>query len=216
MVNRKTRILIVDDHTMFLDGITEIIKNTSLYDVVETASCGDDALEIISNTTIDLVITDLRMKNMDGNELSKVLKTKYPNIKILVVSMHNDHSLINQLLENGVSGYILKNTGKQELLAAIHDINCGKTYFGEEVKSNFINSKVVGLNSSDENIPLTKREKEVLNLIALEHTTNEMAEKLFISLNTVETHRKNILKKFKVRNSIGIVKRAIELGLLNS
>jgi DNA-binding NarL/FixJ family response regulator len=200
---------------MFLDGITEILINTELYDIVGTASNGRDALEIISNTAIDLVITDLRMKNMDGSELSKVLKIKHPDIKILVVSMHNDHLLINQLLKNGVSGYILKNTGKQELLEAIHEITQGKTYFSEEVKSNFINSKVIAVKNDNENIPLTKREKEVLQLIALEHTTNEMAEKLFISLNTVETHRKNILRKLKVRNSVGIVKKAIELGLLN-
>lgn len=215
MENDKVKILIVDDHTMFLDGITEILRNTELYDVVGTASNGTDALEIISQASVNLVITDLRMKNMDGNELSKILNLKYPDIKILVVSMHNDYSLISQLLKNGVSGYILKNTGKEELLEAIHDVTHGKTYFSEEVKSNFINSKVVGLKSNEENIPLTKREKEVLQLIALEHTTNEMAEKLFISLNTVETHRKNILRKLKVRNSVGIVKKAIELGLLN-
>ena len=208
-------ILIVDDHAMFVDGVIEILKGTGQYQIAGTATNGEEALKILSNKKADLVIADLRMKHMDGHELTGVIHAQHKQTKVLMVSMHNDPYIINDLLKNGITGYILKNSGKEELLKAINLLLEGKTYFSAEVKSSFINSKVLSSQVDDLSISLTRREKEVLQLIAAEHTTNEIAKRLFISINTAETHRKNILKKLQAKNSVGIVKRAMELGLLD-
>lgn len=215
MESPQPTILIADDHAMFVDGLIEIVKSTGKYDIAGTASNGNDALKILRETPVDLVVSDLRMKNMDGGELARVIHKEHKTVKILIVSMHNDPFIVSDLLKHGVTGYILKNSGKEELLEAIDAVLDGRTYFSQDVKSSFINSKVISSNVTDCSISLTRREKEVLELIAAELTTSEIAEKLFISVNTVETHRKNILKKLQVRNSAGIVKRAIELGLLD-
>lgn len=208
-------ILIVDDHTMFVDGVIEILKATGKYQIIGSAANGEEALKILSIKKADLVIADLRMKHMDGHELTRAIHAHHRDTKVLMVSMHNDPYIINDLLKNGITGYILKNSGKEELLTAINMLLESKTYFSPEVKSSFINSKVLSSQVGDLSISLTRREKEVLQLIAAEYTTNEIAEKLFISNNTAETHRKNILKKLQVKNSVGIIKRAIELGLLD-
>ena len=214
MLNRELKVLVADDHTMFLDGMVEMISNIPNISIVHTATSGQEVIDYLKEHDIDMLITDLRMKDIDGFELSEMLRKEHPEIKILVVSMHNDPTIINQMLSKGISGYILKNTGKQELISAIDKISNGETFFSEEVKSKFISSKVRKNNAPEEMVKLTTREREVLELIAEEYTTNEMAEKLFISLNTVETHRKNILRKLNVRNSVGIVKKAIELGFI--
>lgn len=213
---QKKSVLVVDDHIMFLDGIIEIINKYDEFQIVGRAESAVTALEILESRPVDIVISDVRMPEIGGNELSTIIREKYPHIKILIVSMQNDTHIINQLLKTGVSGYILKNTGKEELLQALQCVSNGETFFSHEVESNFIKSKVLGNAHHQNPLSLTKREKEVLQLIAAEYTTNEMAEKLFISLNTVETHRRNILRKLDVRNSVGIVKRAISLGLLDS
>ncbi|MEO9869288.1 response regulator [Ekhidna sp.] len=209
----KRKVLVVDDHAMFLDGLVEIIGKFEEFEVVGRAQSAVQALDILKEQQSDIVISDVRMSEMGGYELTKAIREEYPHMKILIVSMHNDPHIINQLLKAGVTGYILKNTGKEELLEALRSIASGKTFFSNEVKSSFIQSQVVG--NPHYQLSLTKREKEVLQLIAEEYTTNEMAERLFISLNTVESHRKNILRKLDVRNSVGIVKRAISLGLLD-
>lgn len=209
------KILLVDDHAMFLDGVREILNQSTILEVVGSANDGDKALSFLRSNEVDLVVTDLKMHNVDGLTLCKEIHQNYPNIRLLVVSMHNDPHLINELLKDGISGYILKSSTKEELLHAVDEVMKGHTYFSSEVQESFIRSKVTSPHVKDHSIMLTRREKEVLKLIAEEHTTNEIAEKLFISLNTVETHRKNILRKLNVRNSVGIVKRAMELDLLD-
>lgn len=207
-------VILVDDHTMFLDGLTEILHNVKEINIIGTAKSGKEALELIAERQPDILISDIRMNKMDGYELSKKVQKLHPEVKILIVSMHNESITINMLIEAGVMGYILKNTGKKELITALHKINAGETYFSHEVQHIYMDS-LVNHKKKKQSLHLTRREKEIINLIAAECTTNEIAEKLFISLNTVETHRKNILRKLNVKNSVGLIKKCIELDLLS-
>jgi len=213
MEQEKIKLIIVDDHKMFLDGLVEMLSKSEKMQVIGTAANGTEALEVISQQQPDILISDIRMQEMDGFQLSKALKKSYPDIKTLIVSMHNEPITINKLLQEGVMGYILKNTGRNELFTAINSIHNGQTYFSDEVQKIYMNS-MVSHKKKNQSIQLTKREREIVRLIAQEYTTGEIAEELFISLNTVETHRKNILKKLEVRNSIGIIKKTMELNLL--
>ena len=210
--------MVVDDHKMFLDGIVSLLRGDEEVEVVSTANNGVEALDYLSkNDDIDVLITDISMPQLDGNELSKKIKDLYPNINILVLSMHSTGKTISQLLKNGATGYILKNTGKEELIEAIHTVAKGETFFSSEVKNNVMNS-MMGSDKAAEpdlGVKLTRREVEIIKLIAAEHTTQEIADKLFISLHTVESHRKNIMRKVDVRNLAGLIKYAIRKGLVD-
>lgn len=211
----KINLLIADDHTMFLQGIASLLEQESDINIVGKAINGIEALEIIKKENIDLIILDISMPEMDGIELSKILKKSFPNVKILVVSTHSNIMIISRLIRIGVNGYLLKNAEKSELLNAIHTIVNGENYFCEEthekhiLKSSKIEKQVSNLTE------LSSREKEILILIAYEYNTAEIAEKTFISLNTVNTHRKNLLSKLNAKNTAGLVKYAVENGLVD-
>jgi DNA-binding NarL/FixJ family response regulator len=155
------------------------------------------------------------MPEMDGIEVTKIIKQKHPSIKILIVSTHSNIQMIAKLIRMGADGYLLKNAEKQELLHAINTIQKGETYFCKEVeeKNDDNNSKIKS--ETFYITELSSREKEILVLIAQEFTGNEIAEKTFISLNTVNTHRRNLISKLNVKNTAGLVKYAIEYGLLD-
>lgn len=211
----KINILITDDHTMFLEGIVSLLENEKNISIIGKAADGKSALEIIKNSIPDIILLDISMPEMDGIEVTKVLKQKHPSVKILIVSTHSNIHMITKLIRMGVDGYLLKNAEKQELLHAIQTIQNGATYFCKEVeeKNDENNTKI-----KSETLQITElssREKEILILIAQEFTGNEIAEKTFISLNTVNTHRRNLISKLNVKNTAGLVKYAIEYGLLD-
>lgn len=211
----KINILIADDHTMFLEGIVSLLENEKNINIIGKATDGKSALEIIKKSIPDILLLDISMPEMDGIAVTKVIKEKYPSIKILIVSTHSNIQMIAKLIRMEVNGYLLKNAEKQELLHAIQIIQNGGTYFCKEVeeKNDENNSKI-----KSETLQITElsnREKEILILIAQEFTGNEIAEKTFISLNTVNTHRRNLISKLNVKNTAGLVKYAIEYGLLD-
>ncbi|MBO9586653.1 MAG: response regulator transcription factor [Flavobacterium sp.] len=211
----KINLLIVDDHTMFLQGIISLLEQEPNIIVVDKAINGLEALNIIQKTPIDFIILDISMPEMDGIELSKILKKQYPHIKILIVSTHSNVMIISRLIRIGVNGYLLKNAEKEELLKAINTIASGKNYFAEEVEEkHFINSSRIEKQVSNL-AELSSREKEILVLIAQEYNTAEIAERTFISLNTVNTHRRNLLSKLNAKNTAGLVKYAVENGLVD-
>ncbi len=214
-MGEKIKIVIADDHTMFREGVVAMLKEINNISIAGSVSSGDEVLALLENQETDIVITDLTMDNMDGLELTKQLNMQYPNIQVLVLTMHNDSVNIKDLLEAGASGYLLKNAKKQEFLEAIHQVYLGENYFSEGVKNILINSMTKKKKSSENNpIKLTKRETEILSLIAQEFTNLAISEKLFISLYTVETHRRNIMKKLNVHNGVGLLRQAIQLGLV--
>ncbi|NER15893.1 response regulator transcription factor [Spongiivirga citrea] len=208
-------IIIVDDHKMFLEGLLGILQKEKNFNILFTANTGANVvkyLEINDPKTVQLVVTDISMPEVDGIELNQLIKKKYPSVKVLVVSMHHDPVKISTLINDKVDGYVPKNAEKEELLLAINTILGGKKYFSDSIKKVYSNSIF-----NDESItvaPLTKREKEVLTLIAQEHTTQEIADKLFLSKHTVESYRKNLIAKLDVRNLAGLTKQAIKMGLV--
>lgn len=212
---KRINLLIADDHTMFLQGIVSLLEQESEIDIVGKANNGIEALNIIKQEAIDLIILDISMPEMDGIELSKILKKEYPEIKILVLSTHSNVNIISRLIRIGVNGYLLKNAEKSELLEAIYSIIEGNNYFSEETEEKYLANQFKIEKQVSTLTELSSREKEILVLIAHEYNTAEIAEKTFISLNTVNTHRRNLLSKLNAKNTAGLVKYAVENGLVD-
>lgn len=208
------KILIADDHQMFIDGIKSLLSSSQQIKVVGEARNGQEVLDFVGKNKVDVVLLDMNMPLMDGMQALKYIKEKFASVKVIMLTMFDTREYIEKLLKAGADGYILKNTGKEELTLGIETVMKGQSYFSKEVTERIME----GLQGKKRNttnmlIELTDREKEVLKLIVKEHTTQEIGEKLFISPNTVETHRKNLISKLNVRNLAGLVKYAIQNGL---
>lgn len=210
------KILIVDDHQMFIDGIKSLLRKQEIFTVVAEALNGAEALKIIEKQKIDIVISDISMPVMTGIELTKVIKEKYPEIKVIIVSMHNDHSIVSEILMAEAEGYILKNTGKKELFEALTKVADHGTYYSSEVLSVMMKSVKSEKKQMESAVVLTDREVEVLKLIVAEYSSEQIAEKLFISKRTVDTHRINILAKTNSKTLVGLIKYAVRLNIIDS
>lgn len=212
---KKYNIIIADDHKMFLDGLISILEKEKRFSIILTAKSGKNVIKYLTingASDIDMVITDISMPDMTGIELNTAIKELYPEIKILVVSMHEDTNMINQLMKDGVDGFVPKNAEKKELLNAIKTIFNGSPFFSESIKRAYFDR--VFEDKKKQEIKLTDREKEVLILIAEEYTTYEIAEKLSLSKYTIESYRKTLFSKLNVKNIAGLVKRAMRLGFI--
>lgn len=210
-------LIIADDHKMFIDGLLSILRDAPEFAVTTTAKNGSQVLKYLDINGVEdlhLLVTDLTMPEMDGIELNKIVKEKYPTLKTLVVSMHIDGTMIDKLIRNNVDGYVPKNAEKEELLNAMRTIVGGEKYFSPEVKKAYTDAMFE--NRKAEEISLTDREKEVLKLIAEENTTQEIADILFLSKHTIESYRKNLISKLQVKNLAGLTKQAIKMGLLTN
>lgn len=209
------RVFIADDHQVLLDGLHNLLDSVEDLAVVGTAHNGREVIDFIKKEPVDVVLLDINMPVLNGIETCKILNKEFPQIRVLALSMYEKASFIQQMLKNGALGYILKNTGQDELVDAIRTVYAGEQYLSKVVSDTLMQSLMGKSASTRAYIPeMTRREKEVLTLIAKELTTQEISDELHISLNTVETHRKNLLSKFGVRNSVGLIKVALERGLL--
>lgn len=214
MTQTKYRILIADDHQMFIDGLKSLLRHQAVFCIVAEALNGRQALDIIGSQHIDIIITDISMPVMSGIELTKIVKEKYPEIKVLVVSMHNDRSVISDIMMAEAEGYILKNTGKKELFDALGSIADNGTYYSNEILSVMMENVKADKRKTDEKKLLTERELEILKLIIEEYSSEQIAEKLFISKRTVDTHRTNILAKTDSKTIVGLIKFAVRNHLV--
>lgn len=210
-------VLIADDHTMFVDGIASILKDENNINVVGTCYNGAEIIDFVAKNKVDLILLDVNLPDISGIEVCKLINNKYPSIKILAISMFNEESYVSEILNNGALGYILKNTGREELLKAIDTVNKGDNYFSkavtETITKAIVNSKK---ENKDAELPkISRREKDVLKLIVEGFNTQEIADTLFISFKTVESHRGKLLEKLNARNSTALVKIAMDNGLLN-
>lgn len=207
-------ILIADDHRVLVQGLTELLNGVDHISVTQTASNGQEALDLLNDHPIDVVILDINMPVLDGLEACKRITAKYTNTKVLALTTLDKGSFIQQMLKNGASGYLLKNTSQEELILAIETVHNGETFINAQTNKILLDS-IMKQKSNEAFIPtITRREREVLDLIAKEMTTQEMSEALFISTNTVETHRRNLIQKFNVRNSVGLLKEAMRKGMI--
>jgi DNA-binding NarL/FixJ family response regulator len=211
----KTNILVVDDHQLVIDGLKSMLSSEKNYVVKDEALNGQQALEMITAKPdgYQLVITDITMPLMSGIELCKIIKEKFPYIKVLILSMHNSITIVKDALNAEADGYMLKNTGQEEFLNAIDRVLGDGTYFSQDILPIILNlfqkEKKETLKST-----LTQREKEVLELIVQEYTSKEIADKLFISKQTVDTHRINIMQKTDCKTLVGLIKYAIQSGYI--
>ncbi|MCE2998008.1 MAG: response regulator [Cyclobacteriaceae bacterium] len=204
---KKHSVLLVDDHPILLEGMKNLIRDP--FEVTHTATSGLAALDHIKSTEFDLLITDYEMPGITGLELVKAARIAQPEIKIIVLSMHDDPAVVKELLRSGVSGYILKKDTYKNLTDALQKVMEGKRFLSDEVAE-----LLISLPEEEERGVLTSREIEILKLITKEFNSRQIAEVLFISERTVETHRKNILKKTGATNLVGLVKYAYANNLV--
>ncbi len=211
---KKIRLLIADDHQIVRDGIVALLQSDQHFVIAGKACNGKMALELAGELHPDLVIMDVSMPVMDGITSTRLIREKYPEIKVLALTMTNELEHIKNMVDAGAGGYLLKNSGKEELITAINEVLAGHEYFSGEVKDAIVREMMKKKTTNDrlagEPIPLTRREKDVLLLIVQEFTNSEIAEKLFISVRTVDAHRRNLLEKTGARNTAGLVKYAID------
>ena len=211
------RVLIADDHTLFREGIKLMLKEESDIKVEVEVSNGAEIVQKLENKNIDIVLMDIDMPQMDGIIATRKVKEKFPDTKVLILSGYNDLKFILAVISAGASGYLVKDAGNLDLVNAIKTLAQGNTYYSHKIAENlseYVRNLQIKPALPSGEIALTKREKEILQLIAKEFTNQEIADQLFISTNTVFTHRKNLLKKFNARNTAGLVKYAAEYGLL--
>lgn len=205
-------IYLVDDHQMLIDGLKAILKTESQFEIIGECTLPLLAFEQIQLLKPKIVLTDINMPEMSGIELVRKLKPRLPQTEFIALSMYGERTYIKDMLQAGVSGYVLKNTGREELVRAILTVCNGKEFFSEEVASTIDNSPV---NDEELNkVNLTEREIDIIECIAKEMTNAEMAKSLFISERTVETHRKNIFRKTGTRSVLGLVKFALDKGFI--
>ena len=206
-----TKLYIVDDHQMLIDGLKALLSGENHLSVIGQNTLPKIAAKEISELRPDIVLTDINMPEMDGIELTKEIKKTNPNIKVIALSMFGERETISEMLKAGVSAYILKNTGKQELLNAIEKVKNGETFFSDEVNDEM--KKVVS-ETNNKGITFSLREIEVVELIAKEYSNAQIAEALFISERTVETHRKNIFRKTDTKGVIGLLKYCVDKKII--
>ena len=211
-----TNILLVDDHQIIIDGLKGLLLDEKGIGQLFEAKNGAQTLATVEEEEIDLVLLDINLPDMSGFDICKQLKSEDSCPKIIALTMHDNAGYINKMIKSGVDGYLLKNTGKAELLKAIETVTQGGRYFSSEVANALLagTHEVKKPKMTDFIQKLTRREKEILQLITEEYTTDEIAGKLFISPTTVITHRKSLLRKLNAKNVAGLVKKAFEFGLL--
>jgi len=205
------RVFIVDDHPIVIEGIHSLLQNEKGIEWAGHAMNAASCLGFFVNNCADIVLMDISMPGMDGVELCAVMKEKYPGIFILGLSTFNQGLYIKKMMENGASGYILKNSSKEELLEAIHTVNRGGIFFSGEAGEALQEYQKTSANQLPE---LSPREKEILGLIAEGYTNPQIAEKIFLSSFTVDSHRKNLLAKLNVKNTASLIRLAVEQKLL--
>lgn len=201
------QVFIVDDHYMVIEGIRSLLQNEKEIEWMGHATNAASCLGFLKMQQPDIVFMDVNLPDLSGTELCRQVKQLYPAVLIIGLSTFNQQPIVRSMMENGASGYVLKNATKPELLTAIAEVRAGKTYLSMEV--------AVSLRKQTEELPLiSRREKEVLQLIADGFTNTEIAEKLFISVPTVNTHRKSLLTKFSVNNTAGLIKLAVKHNMV--
>lgn len=216
-MNKISTILIADDHAMIRDGLKTLLGQFPSYSVVGEASCGKQALEMFESLKPDLLILDVSMPDLNGMEVLKEIILRDASAKVVIFSMYDGEDYISRCMELGVRGYVIKNESSEELEQAIRVVLAGNTYFSRQVQDVIFrkySSNMGRKKQREELIKLTQREIEIVKLISEGLTSQQMADKLFISPRTVETHRANLMKKVGVRNAIELVKKLETLELI--
>ncbi len=210
---QKIRLAIVDDHQIVIDGIVALLKDCKEFSIVACKTSAQEMLDTLATTPVDMLLTDIMMPEMNGKQLAKAVRKQFPHIKILALSMSGQGDIVSEMINDAdIAGYVLKNIGKDELTEAIIKISNGGIYFSDYVLDEL--ERFSHVKKENEETHLTIREIEIIGLIEKELSNKEIADKLFISERTVETHRKNIFRKTKTGSVIGLIKYAYEHKLI--
>jgi DNA-binding NarL/FixJ family response regulator len=225
-IKHPIRILIVDDHQIIRDGVRALLRDTDGIEIVAEAENGAVALERLKEVQVDVVVMDINMPVMNGIEATQQISERYPEVQVLILTMHDDIEYISNMLKAGAAGYILKSSGKPELITAIQKTAAGDNFFSSEVsfkvmKRFMANQQAVISGDTDTAPPnkpeihLTKREIEIIRMIGQELTNQQIADRLSISPRTVDTHRRNLLQKLGVRNTAGLIRYALQHQIID-
>ena len=210
---KKITLALVDDHQIVIDGLMSLLKGNDNFRFAFATTDPTEVVQKMTQSPVDILLTDIMMPVLPGNKLAKQVKEKFPSVKILALSMSGQGDLVNEMINDAdISGYVLKNIGKQDLIKALEKIADGGIYFSDEVISEL--QKTSERKKKNEDAHLTGREIEIIRLIEKELNNKQIAETLFISERTVETHRKNIFRKTNTNSVIGLVKYAYEHKLI--
>lgn len=209
-------ILIADDHQLMIDGIKATLGGIEDFCIIAEAGNGYQIMEILdSGTPIDVILMDINMPKLDGLGATKLVHKKYPDVRILALSQYDEKRFVKQMVKNGASGYLLKDSGKDILEKAIRAVRNGEKYFCERLMVQLVNQELNTVNTRSLFPDLTDREIEILKLIGDEYSTQQIADKLFISFHTVESHRANLMNKAGVKNTAGLIRWATENDYLD-
>ena len=210
-----TKILLIDDHQVVLESLRLLFRAIENVEVVGTLNDSRQVQPFLENNTVDLVISDFHIPYLSGVDLTLQIRKNHPAIKVLLLTMAEDVPHIRAAIRAGVNGYMLKKSNKEELVKAIGQVMSGKRYFSQEVIEELSAHTGEDLTNFQTTIQqLTERETEILRLVATEFSSNEISEKLFISVSTVESHRRNLFQKLNVKSAIGLTKYALKFGLV--
>lgn len=213
---KPIKLLIADDHEILRYGISTYLASADNIEVVGEASAGDECIELFKKTNPDVCLLDITMPGKDGVEITKAIRAIKPDIKVLIFSMHINRDILNKVLEAGIDGYLLKNTEKADLLHGIESIAKGQQVFSDRISRMITQSfleKGQETDTDTSSVNITNRELEILQLIVEGLTSQEIANKLFISPRTVDTHRGNLMQKLEISNAAGLVRYALENDL---
>ncbi|PWN68914.1 DNA-binding response regulator [Chryseobacterium phosphatilyticum] len=211
MENEKINIVIVDDHPIVIEGLKIMLNSQPFFNISETFTSGSEIINFVKSHQIDIILLDIALPDANGTELCREIKKISPDTSVIMFSNRSERSIIMQSIQNGASGYLLKNTSIDELVVCIKGALSGNIVFCNETKH------IISRPPSQNDLPiprLTKREKQILQMVAQGKTSNVIAEELFLSPLTVDTHRKNLLQKFQTKNSTELINRAIQQGML--
>ncbi|WP_417228032.1 response regulator transcription factor [Amphritea sp.] len=217
MTGKKIRVVLVDDHALVQEGIIARLENESALEVVGAASNGAEALSLIAQVKPDVVLMDISMPVMNGFEATERLRAEQPDVRVLILTMHESREYILKLIQCGAAGYVLKDVSASELVSAIKTVYSGATYFSAGVSQSLFSQPDLTLQNDTppQQDALTCRETEVLSLLASGSSNKEVARQLDISVRTAETHRQNIKNKLDLHTAAGLVRYAIEHNLID-
>jgi DNA-binding NarL/FixJ family response regulator len=203
----KQKIFIVDDHPMVIEGFKALLAQNDEFIVVGTAENAFQAIDFLKKNEVSIAFLDINLPDISGLELCKKIKTEFPAIQCLALSTFNDRSYVSKMIENGASGYLLKNSSKEEIFKAIEEVSKGNMFFNVDYQKQ-------NTSKYDQTPIITRREKEVLTEIADGLTNQQIADKLFISITTVSSHRQNLMLKLNANNTASLIKMAVKFDLI--
>lgn len=204
---------IIDDHSLIINGLLKMLQDEPAYQVLFTAQDGADLLQKLSEETPDVLLLDIELPDTNGIDLCKKLLTLYPELAVIALTNHDDVVYVRKMMRNGAMGYLLKGTEKESLLQAIKTVAAGEQYIDKQIEQQILQQSIHGRKATAY-VKLTNRELEILALIANEYSNQEIADKLFLSVRTVESHRHSLNQKLNIKTTAGLVKEAYLRGLI--